>query len=287
MLAYRVSRSFKQSRLTAFMKLGLSVLLGSAVIGAASTAATPPGQPIVEEVLVTGERPGPGMWRVSIAGHDLWILATLEPLPKKMFWRSRLVEERISSSQLVLAPPEVMIDLQFLNKSVFQNALERARRTPGHQGLAEILPRDVYLRWRSLQRKYLEHQSYEHTRPVLAAVDLYEQAVDRSGLTSDDHDIWRTVERKAHSHHVRILAVTVDWQRDRAFDWIREFTEIPREQEAACPEKTIERIEMDLGPMRLNKNQSTFAVLPISQLLASDGWLAKLRAKGYLVDVPN
>jgi hypothetical protein len=333
------------SRLTVVVQLGLSVFLSSAVIGAASTAATPPGQAMVEEVLVTGERPGPGMWRVLNGSHDLWILATLDPLPKNMFWRSRLVEKRISSSQLVLAPPEVMIDLHFLNNSVFQNALERARRAPGHQTLAEVLPPDVYLRWRPLQRKYLYHQSYEHTRPILAAVDLYEQAVDQSGLTSDDLNIWRTVERKAHSHDVRILAVNVDWQRDRAYDWIREFTEIPLEQEVACLEKTIERLETDLGPMRhranlwsvgdvegllaqtypddrmacfktlfsvskwhdqlehayaqlsdewlaavdsaLKKNKSTFAVLPISQLLAADGWLAKLRAKGYLVEDPK
>jgi hypothetical protein len=327
------------------MTLGLLFFLGLATFSTVSSAAAPPGQDMVEEVLVTGERPGPGMWRVSKGDHDLWILATLEPLPKNMFWRSRLVEARISSSQLVLAPPEVMIDLHFFDNAVFQDALERARRAPGHQTLAEVLPPDLRLRWRSLQRKYLDHRSYEHTRPILAAVDLYEQAVDQSGLTSDDHNIWRTVERKAHSHHVRILAVTVDWQRDRAHEWIREFTEIPREQEVACLEKTVERIETDLGPMRhranlwsvgdveglleqtypddrmacfktlfsvskwhdqlehayaqlsdewlvavesaLNKNKSSLAVLPISQLLAADGWLAKLRVKGYSVEDPK
>jgi hypothetical protein len=37
----------------------------------------------------------------------------------------------------------------------------------------------------------------------------------------------------------------------------------------------------------LDKHVSTFAVLPISQLLMTDGWLAKLRAKGYLVEDPK
>ena len=269
----------------------------------------------------------------------------LDPLPKKMFWRSRLVEKRISGSQLVLAPPEVMVDVLFFGNSFYQDALARARRSPDDQTLALGLPPDVYLRWRSLQGRLLAHQSYEHTRPIIAAVDLYESAVDRSGLNSDDHNIWRTVKRNAHSHRVRILAITVDWQRDRAFDWLREFNDIPREEEVACLERTIERIETDLEPMRhranlwsvgdveglleqtypddrmacfktlfsvskwhdqlghayaqlsdewlaavdsaLNKNKSTFAVLPISQLLASDGWLAKLRAKGYLIEDPK
>jgi TraB/PrgY/gumN family len=327
------------------MKLGLSVFLGSAIIGTASSATTPPDQAMVQEVLVTGERPGPGMWRVSKGDHDLWILATLDPLPKKMFWRSRLVEKRISSSQLVLAPPEVMVDVHFFSYPAYRAALVRARRDPGDQTLAQALPPDVYLRWKSLQTRYLAHESYEHIRPVLAAVDLYDHAVEQSGLNSDDHNIWGIVERKAHSHHVRILAVTVGWQRDKAFNWLRELNEIPREEEVGCLEKTIERLETDLEPMRhranlwsigdvdglraqsypddrfacfrtlfsvskwheqleqayaqlsddwltavdgaLSKNKSSFAVLPISQLLATDGWLAKLRAKGYSIQEPK
>jgi hypothetical protein len=327
------------------VKLGLTAFLGVVIIGTASSATAPPDQAMVEEVLVTGERPGPGMWRVSRGDHDLWILATLDPLPKKMFWRSRLVEKRISSSQLVLAPPEVMVDVHFLNDPAYRAALVRARKDPGDQTLAQELPPNVYLRWKLLQTKYFSHESYEHTRPVLAAVDLYEKAVEQSGLNSDDHNIWGIVERNAHSHHVRILALTVGWQRDRAFNWLREFNEIPREEEVGCLEKTIERLETDLEPMRhranlwsigdvdglraqsypddrfacfktlfsvpkwheqleqayaqlsenwltavdsaLSKNKSSFAVLPISQLLAADGWLAKLRAKGYVIQDPK
>jgi hypothetical protein len=37
----------------------------------------------------------------------------------------------------------------------------------------------------------------------------------------------------------------------------------------------------------LSDNESSFAVLPISQLLKADGWLAKLRARGYSVQDPD
>ena len=37
----------------------------------------------------------------------------------------------------------------------------------------------------------------------------------------------------------------------------------------------------------LSHNESSFAVLPISQLLGQDGWLAKLRARGYSVKDPD
>lgn len=329
-----------------FAKLLPWGVLGLAIFSAASRAEVPPAQAgQLEEILVTGERPGPGMWRVSKGGHDLWILATLDPLPKKMLWRSRLVEKRISSSQLVLAPPEVMVDVSFFNNSGFRHALTQARKDPGGLTLSEELPADLYLRWQSLRSRYLGNTSYEHTRPVLAAVDLYEHALDQSGLVSDDHYVWRIVERQARSHHVRIVALTVQWHRDRAFDWLREFNGMPREQEVGCLEKTINRLETDLEPMRhranlwsvgdveglraqsypddriacfntlfsvfkwddqleqayaglsdswleavdgaLSKNKSSFAVLPISGLLKVDGWLAKLRAKGYSVKDPT
>jgi hypothetical protein len=77
------------------------------------------------------------MWRVSKNGHDLWILATLEPLPKNMTWRSLVVEKRIASSQVVLSSPD---DLGSYD---------------------------------------------EHKRPILAASDVFDGALNQSGLTSN------------------------------------------------------------------------------------------------------
>jgi hypothetical protein len=37
----------------------------------------------------------------------------------------------------------------------------------------------------------------------------------------------------------------------------------------------------------LNDNRSSFATLPIGEFLEPDGWLAKLRAKGYSVEEPS
>jgi len=50
---------------------------------------------------------GPGLWRISKGDHDLWIFATLTPLPKQMIWDATDVEKRIHESQAVLAPPRI------------------------------------------------------------------------------------------------------------------------------------------------------------------------------------
>ena len=90
-----------------------------------------PANPPIDEVLVTGERPGPGMWRISKDGHDLWILATLRPLPKNMTWRSVLVEQRIAGSQAVLSPPDVDVDVGFFRGiTLIPGFLKRRRSGP-------------------------------------------------------------------------------------------------------------------------------------------------------------
>src|SRR5687768_14260052 len=67
-------------------------------------ASAPVQEPVapVEEVLVSGEQPGPGLWRVSHGDHSLWLLGLHSPLPAKMSWKSSEVERLIAQSQLVL-----------------------------------------------------------------------------------------------------------------------------------------------------------------------------------------
>ena len=94
--------------LRAVISVSVLLFLGAQPYCRAQPVPAAPAGPELDEVLVTGERPGPGMWRIAKNGHDLWILATLRPLPKDMTWRSLAVEQRIASSQSVLSPPTWM-----------------------------------------------------------------------------------------------------------------------------------------------------------------------------------
>jgi hypothetical protein len=49
----------------------------------------------------------------------------------------------------------------------------------------------------------------------------------------------------------------------------------------------MERIWLDAAEQALAKNASTFALLPMGNVLASDGYLAKLAARGYAVTAPE
>ncbi len=308
-----------------------------------SPPAATPGDSLAE-VLVTGERPGPGMWRVSKGGHDLWILATLQPLPKNMIWRSELVEQRIASSQVVIAPPRVDADIGFFRGLTLIPSLLRARKSPDGKTLEQLLPHDLYIRWLALRVKYLGSGDDEHKRPMLAALDLYLHALDQAGLMSNE-TVWDTIEKTAHKDRVPLQSVILNLKVDDAKGAIHDLNKIPQDAEIACFAKTLERLETDLQPMRqranfwslgdidglrslpypdeevaclnaflavpefrdhyesartqiqdlwlstadaaLDKNASSFAVLPITVFLKEDGLLDRLRAKGYAVQDPK
>ena len=71
-------------------------------------------QPI-EEILVTGHQPGPGLCKVTRPadgnGHVLWILGTHGPLPKKMQWRSAELEAALAESQQLIGPVAMRADV--------------------------------------------------------------------------------------------------------------------------------------------------------------------------------
>jgi len=65
---------------------------------AATTAAptTEAGEPLPQTILVSGQRPGPGLWKVSKGDHVMWVFGTYGPLPKGMEWRSKDAERKIA-----------------------------------------------------------------------------------------------------------------------------------------------------------------------------------------------
>lgn len=59
--------------------------------GAPADAPADPEAETVEEVLVAGERAGPGLWKVRKGDHTLFLLATITPAPKKIEDRKSVV----------------------------------------------------------------------------------------------------------------------------------------------------------------------------------------------------
>lgn len=298
-------------------------------------------------VVVSGIQPGPGLWRVSRGDHVLWILGTQAPLPRRIEWDTTVVERTLAQSQQMIGSPWVGLQKEigvFRGLTLLPTAL-RARRNPDGRTLDEIVSPAQYARWQVLKSRYIGagKRGIEEWRPVFAALELYEKAIERSGM-SLSNVVAKEIARIAKRNGVKTIQVKVEIAIDNPKRALKEFAASPLD-DGDCFDKTLDRIERDLGNMAaranawsvgdiatlrdlpadnqfvacsaafteaslarkygiddlqqqierkwlataeaaLARNRSTFALLPISQLLKADGYLSKLQAKGYVVEAP-
>jgi uncharacterized protein YbaP (TraB family) len=297
-----------------------------------------------DEVVVSGEQPGPGLWKVSDGSHVMWVLGTLEPVPKNMQWRSRQVEEVIASSRQILDIEEVDPGIGFFRGIRLLPSVMRARFNAEGAVLKDLVEPDVYARWLPLRKKYFkDDEDVEKVRPMFLAFQLYAKATSEAGLTRDS-PVWKFLKQAARKHDIRITTPQVKVKIKDPRQAIRDFTQTPRAADVACFVATLERLEADVDAMKrranawatgdvealraiprpvqeeacrdavtsapglqdelghirdetlytwlfealaaLRRNDVTFAVLPISNLLRDDGRLAELRARGYTIEPP-
>jgi len=324
----------------------LASLLAACLIAAPALAQESAELPTV---VVTGEQPGPGLWKVTSGDHVLWILGTLSPLPKNMHWQPKDVEAAIASADAVLDAPRVKVDADvgFFGKLAMLPTLVGVRDNPDHKTLSQMMPADLYARWIVLKDKYIgvgRGRNLETWRPIFAALELYDAAIKKTGLTRsditgdivrdaakragvpmetpsikldvenpreavnkfkdasmDDLDCFRRTLDRIDSDVVNMAARANAWAtadiealrklpdsdlRSACFAAVTS-TELARERGIADIDVRLQKTWLDAASAALAKNASSFARLPIDDLLAPDGYLAKLRAKGYSIESPD
>jgi hypothetical protein len=302
----------------------------------------------IEEVLVTGQQPGPGLWKVTrpgdADGHVLWILGNYSPLPKGMTWRSTELESVLATSQELLAPVSVNASAGPLGGITLLPSLVGVRRNPAHARLQDVVPPDLYARWLPLKARYLGNDDdVEEWRPIFAAQELYRAALKKRDLVPYE-GVWPRVQKLARKEKLRITEPGIELKVEKARSAIKEFKTTPL-ADVECFARTIQRLESDLDLMRdranawavgdvarlralapverasacigvvlqssfmqergygdllervqaawlaaaeqaLARNASTVAVLSIDEILKPDGYVARLRQKGYAIEDP-
>ena len=212
-------------------------------------------QETLDEVVVSGEQPGPGLWRVTNGANTLWILGTHSPLPRDMKWRAREVESIILQSQSVIAPPDIDVDadIGFFGALRLMPAALRARAIPDDKTLSDVLPADLYARWARLKQKYDTPKKIERWRPVIAVSVMIEEALDEAKLTNRDI-VWPTVEKLAKRHDVVIRQPTVGLEIKDPRGMISDFAQQDLSREIGCFEGLVSRMEHDLPKLQLQAN---------------------------------
>lgn len=301
----------------------------------------------MEAVLVSGRYAGPALWKVVKGENALWILGTVNPVPKRMEWYSPEAEEILAQAQELIGAPAFIGDVGVLGMFRMAFAMPtmlRARNNPDGKTLDQVLPPDLYARWAALKPVYLGNdRGVEKRRPIFAAAELYRAAIQRAGLaarTGVGKRVAKLVKQhgvKSTSTAVRVkikdpkglaksfsraelddvqcfrilldrLELDVASAAQRANAWaVGDIAEIRRLfgasmtpcYQALAQTEAAREMGMGEGMARseaqwlaaaekaLASNATTFAVLPMSQLLEADGLLARLQKRGYEVVVPE
>jgi uncharacterized protein YbaP (TraB family) len=226
------------------------VLHGVVLLFALIATASAADETVLEEVLVIGEQPGPGLWQASKmtpdGEHTVWLLGTLSPLPRNMVWRSRKVERILAESQRVIAWVKLDVDIKANPFSIIGSlpGLLNADKNPDGARLQDVVPPDVYANWVALKAKYLgANESVERMRPTWAFYNLSLAARRKSGLTFDA-TIDSAVEKMAKKQRVRIerpeVEVNVKIAKTRAI--LKKYKETPF-SDTECFADSLARLE--------------------------------------------
>ena len=209
----------------------------------------------LEPIVVSGVQPGPGLWKVSRDGHVLWVLGVLSPLPKGMQWQTGEVAERIGESQQVLDMPEVTFDakLGFFGQIGLLPSLIGARNNPDRARLVDVVPAAQYARWSVLKQRYIGRSGkVEKWRPLFAAMELYKEAIEKTGLRSS-REVVRAVRGIAETAGIEQVPVKLALEINDPRAAIKQFKHSAMDDQA-CFGATLDRIENDLGTMTRRAN---------------------------------
>ncbi|MDP8986043.1 MAG: TraB/GumN family protein [Pseudomonadota bacterium] len=230
----------------ALLAAGLGGTLFAAACSAADSTKPENSPQVLEELTVTGEHTGPGMWHVhggaasNGAAGDLWILGSISPLPKGITWRSKQVEQLLDHTDRVVISKPIDIGIfRVLWLFVTQRELLMVR---GGKRLKDVMPPELYARFAALRTRYEEaSDKWERFRPIIATAFLGQAAFHKVGLSAR-LDLGAAVRRLAEKRGVRVEELKVAGVRD-ALDALKT---MPPATENACVEASLATIERDL-----------------------------------------
>lgn len=231
-----------------------------AIAHSAAFAQSPAASEQVERVVVTGESPGPGLWKVTRGNNVLWIAGTHAPVPKKLIWKSARIEDAVKSAQEVIAAPALTVSSSQLGFWTTLSLLPTAMSmpyNPNDKPLKDVVPPALYARWETQRDKHLQgyndtNNEVDRWRPWFAASRLYRSALDKADMTAVN-PMWKRVTEVARQANVRITEPRYEPKLQNPRAAVKEFANTPLD-DVACFDKTLARLETDMDTMRLRAN---------------------------------
>lgn len=158
-----------------------ALILAASMVSASEPPTVDPTTEVDESglavVLVMGEQPGPGLWKVSSGDHVLWILGEVSPIPRRVQWKSRRFDQLLRNSQ------ELLLDLSgyWRANDVEMSAYHEASKLPRGTSLDDVISPELHARVRVTARRFGASE-LDDLRPFAATNRLVVSAMRSLGL---------------------------------------------------------------------------------------------------------
>src|ERR1700722_13936877 len=216
----------------------LAAILLSALCAATVSAAQSP--PALDEIVVTAERAGPGMWHVHRGDANVWILGSISPLPRDITWRSKQVESVLESTSQVLIQKPIEISIPRILWMLIAD--RKLLMVGGGKRLKDVLPPDLHARFAAQRTKVGDDaDKWERYRPIIAAAFLQQAAFHQVNL-SMRLDLGAALRVLAKKHGVRFEEIKVAG----VSDMLEALKTMPAGTESTCVEASLTTIESGL-----------------------------------------
>lgn len=223
-------------RTAALMAMLLTGLCGICA-AAVSAEQTPPAP---DEIVVTAERAGPGMWHVHRGDANVWLLGSLSPLPRDITWRSKQVESVLESTSQVLVQKPIEISVPRILWMLIAD--RKYLMVGGGKKLKDVLPPDLHARFAAQRSKVADDaDKWERYRPIIAAAFLQQAAFHQVNL-SMRLDLGAALRILAKKHGVRVEEVKVAG----VSDMLEALKTMQPETERICVEASLTTLESGL-----------------------------------------
>ena len=215
----------------------MAILLTGFCAAAASTEQAPAA---LDEIVVTAERAGPGMWHVHSGDANVWLLGSISPLPRDITWRSKQVESVLESTSQVLVQKPIEISVPRILWMLIAD--RKYLMVGGGKKLKDVLPPDLHARFAAQRSKVTDDaDKWERYRPIIAAAFL-QQAVFHQVNLSMRLDLGAALRVLAKKHGVRVEEVKVAG----VSDMLEALKTIPPATERTCVEASLTTLESGL-----------------------------------------
>jgi hypothetical protein len=190
----------------------------------------------MEVVLVSGEQPGPALWKVSSGPHNLWILGEVAPLPRKLKWRSKQFEVLLANAQEVILHNSAHTD-----QGRQAAELARAVELPAQQSLRDLMSPALFARVKAVANIYGVNEPLESLSPPVVATRVANASLKSLDLRMVPVQV--SVENLARKANVRITRYST-WNSATDIPFEERLQTVKDNATAVCP---LERLVQVLG----------------------------------------